>query len=44
MSTKLCYDRYVDDWMHALPLGNGRIGAMLYGNPDREVIEINKEI
>ena len=43
MSTKLWYDRYVDDWMHALPLGNGRIGAMLYGNPDREVIEINEE-
>lgn len=43
MSTKLWYDRYVDDWMHALPLGNGRIGAILYGNPDREVIEINEE-
>lgn len=44
MSTKLWYNRYVDDWMHALPLGNGRIGAMLYGNPDRKVIEINEEI
>lgn len=43
MSTKLWYNRYVDDWMHALPLGNGRIGAMLYGNPQREVIEINEE-
>ena len=43
MSTELWYDRYVDDWMNALPLGNGRIGAMFYGNPLREVIEINEE-
>ncbi len=43
MSTKLWYDRYVDDWMHALPLGNGRVGAMVYGNPDRDIVEINEE-
>jgi len=43
MSTKLWYDRFVDDWIHALPLGNGRVGAMLYGNPQRECIEINEE-
>ena len=43
MSTKLWYDRYVDDWMNALALGNGRVGAMFYGNPHREVIEINEE-
>ncbi len=43
MSTKLWYDRFVDDWMRALPLGNGRVGAMLYGNPQRECIEINEE-
>ncbi|MBO5221236.1 MAG: glycoside hydrolase family 95 protein [Clostridia bacterium] len=43
MSTKLFYNQFVNDWMHALPLGNGRIGAMVYGNPAREVIEINEE-
>ncbi len=43
MSTKLHYDRFVNDWMNALPLGNGRIGAMIYGNPDCEQIEINEE-
>jgi alpha-L-fucosidase 2 len=43
MSDILRYDRFVDDWMHALPLGNGRIGAMVFGNPHREVIEINEE-
>ena len=43
MSTKLWYDQFVDKWLHALPLGNGRVGAMLYGNPRRETIEINEE-
>lgn len=43
MSTKLWYDSFVNDWMHALPLGNGRVGAMVYGNPDCEQIEINEE-
>jgi alpha-L-fucosidase 2 len=39
----LFYNRFVNDWMHALPLGNGRIGAMVYGNPHRETVEINEE-
>ena len=43
MSTKLWYDRYQNDWIHALPLGNGRVGAMFYGSPDRDVVEINEE-
>ena len=43
MSTKLWYDEFVNDWMWALPLGNGRIGAMQYGNPHCEQIEINEE-
>ena len=43
MSTKLWYDHYVNDWMWALPLGNGRLGAMVYGNPDKEQIQINEE-
>ena len=43
MSTKLWYDHYVDGWLNALPLGNGRIGAMFYGNPNCETVEINEE-
>ncbi len=43
MSTKLLYDEFINDWMWALPLGNGRIGAMQYGNPHCEQIEINEE-
>ena len=43
MSTLLWHNEFKNDWMWALPLGNGRIGAMLYGNPDCEQIEINEE-
>ncbi len=43
MSTTLWYDEFINDWMWALPLGNGRVGAMQYGNPDCEQIEINEE-
>ena len=43
MSTKLWYNEFVNDWMNALPLGNGRVGAMVYGDPDCERIEINEE-
>ena len=43
MSTRLWHNEFKDDWMWALPLGNGRIGAMQYGNPHCEQIEINEE-
>ncbi len=43
MSDKLWYNKYYEDWMKALPLGNGRVGAMVYGSPHRERIEINEE-
>ncbi|WP_091151133.1 glycoside hydrolase family 95 protein [Mucilaginibacter pineti] len=29
-------------WANALPVGNGRLGAMVYGNPGREVIKLNE--
>lgn len=43
MSTILFHNQYRRDWMRAFPLGNGRIGAMLYGDPHKETIEINEE-
>ncbi len=43
MSTKLWHNEYQRDWMRAFPLGNGRVGAMLYGDPYLETIEINEE-
>lgn len=43
MSTTLHYDKIKDDWMDALPLGNGRVGAMFFGLPGKERIEMNEE-
>lgn len=40
---KLWYDQPAHVWTEALPLGNGRLGAMLYGNPGAEQIQLNEE-
>lgn len=40
---KLWYDRPAEYWEEALPLGNGRLGAMVYGNPANEEIQLNEE-
>ncbi|AWW32782.1 glycoside hydrolase family 95 protein [Echinicola strongylocentroti] len=40
---KLWYDRPAPDWNEALPIGNGRLGAMVYGDPLRENIQLNEE-
>ncbi|WP_375448585.1 glycoside hydrolase N-terminal domain-containing protein [uncultured Fibrella sp.] len=29
-------------WENALPIGNGRLGAMIYGNVPREIIQLNE--
>jgi alpha-L-fucosidase 2 len=29
-------------WENALPIGNGRLGAMIYGNVDKETIQLNE--
>ncbi|MEP5341834.1 MAG: glycoside hydrolase family 95 protein [Algibacter sp.] len=39
---KLWYDAPATDWNEALPLGNGRLGAMIYGNPAHENIQLNE--
>lgn len=31
-----------EKWENALPIGNGRQGAMVYGNVDRETIQLNE--
>ena len=43
MAQKIWFDKFINDWMRAFPLGNGRVGAMVYGCPHREIIEINEE-
>ena len=43
MSTKLWYDQYKEGWLNALPLGNGKIAAMFFGDPQVEHIQMNEE-
>lgn len=43
MSDIIFHDEYRRDWMRAFPLGNGRLGAMVYGDPNIETLEINEE-
>ena len=40
---KLWYDTPAHVWTEALPLGNGRLGAMVFGNPAIEHIQLNEE-
>ncbi len=37
----LWYDKPAQVWTEALPLGNGRLGAMVYGNTGVEQIQLN---
>ncbi|WP_153799778.1 glycoside hydrolase family 95 protein [Foetidibacter luteolus] len=40
---KLWYNRPSGQtWENALPIGNGRLGAMVYGNVQKEVIQLNE--
>ena len=39
----LWYDAPAVEWEEALPVGNGRLGAMSYGNPFHECIQVNEE-
>ncbi len=40
---KLWYDQPSGEiWENALPIGNGRLGAMVYGNVEREVLQLNE--
>ncbi len=39
---KLWYDHPAKKWTEALPVGNGRLGAMIYGDPYKEVIQLNE--
>ncbi len=41
MENKLKYDKPATVWEEALPLGNGNIGAMVYGGVDTDIIKLN---
>ena len=39
---KLWYLSPARQWVEALPVGNGRLGAMIYGDPCNELIQLNE--
>ena len=39
----LWYDKPASHWLEALPIGNSRMGAMIYGGAGSETIQINEE-
>jgi alpha-L-fucosidase 2 len=39
----LWYDKPAVQWVEALPVGNGRLGAMVYGRPLQERLQLNED-
>ena len=39
----LWYRRPAENWQEALPIGNGRLGAMVYGGVNRDVLFVNED-
>src|SRR6185312_3507481 len=37
------YKQEASKWLDALPIGNGRLGAMIYGGVSNEHIQINEQ-
>ena len=42
-SLTLWYDKPANGWTEALPVGNGRLGAMIYGRNSTDTIQFNEE-
>src|SRR5882757_8599098 len=38
----LHYHKPASEWIEALPIGNGRLGAMIFGGVDEELIQLNE--
>ena len=43
ISNILWYAQPATEWLQALPVGNGRLGAMVFGNPKQERIQLNED-
>ena len=39
----LWYTAPAGDWMEALPIGNGRLGGMVFGKVEKEQVQLNEE-
>ncbi|HKU74562.1 MAG TPA: glycoside hydrolase family 95 protein [Pyrinomonadaceae bacterium] len=42
-SLLLWYDKPAVEWTDALPVGNGRLGAMVFGGPANEQLQLNED-
>ena len=40
---KIGFDRPASDWNEALPVGNGRMGAMVFGGIATELLQLNED-
>jgi alpha-L-fucosidase 2 len=40
---KIWFNKPADNWNEALPVGNGRLGAMIFGGVENEHLELNEE-
>lgn len=38
----LWYDSPADEWMKSVPVGNGRVGAMIFGGVEEETVALNE--
>lgn len=43
INQSIFYDKPANDWVSALPIGNGRLGAMVHGRVYKEQIQLNEE-
>lgn len=43
MDYRMRYDRAAEKWNDAIPMGNGRLGAMVYGYTGSERIQLNED-
>ena len=41
--SELIYKKWADNRNETIPVGNGRIGAMIYGNPLNDILSLNEE-
>jgi len=42
-ATSLWYEQPAEEWADALPIGNGRMGAMVYGGIENERLQLNED-
>ena len=40
---RLWYQQPAENWVEALPIGNGSMGAMVFGRPVKEHIQFNED-